>query len=88
MKAYGWDVKQTILDNIEADNACLKSIDRSKVTLAMHFCRGNGGRGGWHTSGSYEAIAEEVFGSLDVDTFLLEYDSDRAGGFEPLRFIP
>jgi 5-methyltetrahydropteroyltriglutamate--homocysteine methyltransferase len=88
MKAYGWDVKQMLRDDIAADNACLKGIDRGNVTLAMHFCRGNGGRGGWHTSGSYEAIAEEVFGGLDVDTFLLEYDSDRAGGFEPLRFIP
>jgi methionine synthase II (cobalamin-independent) len=88
MKAYGWDVKQMIRDDIEADNACLKGFDRSNVTLAMHFCRGNGGRGGWHTSGGYEAIAEEVFGSLDVDTYLLEYDSDRAGGFEPLKYMP
>jgi 5-methyltetrahydropteroyltriglutamate--homocysteine methyltransferase len=88
MKAYGWDVKQMIRDDIEADNACLKGFDRGSVTLAMHFCRGNGGRGGWHTSGSYDAIAEEVFAGLDVDTFLLEYDSDRSGGFEPLRFIP
>jgi methionine synthase II (cobalamin-independent) len=88
MKAYGWDVKQMIRDDIEADNACLKGFDRSNVTLAMHFCRGNGGRGGWHTSGGYDAIAEEVFGSLDVDTYLLEYDSDRAGGFEPLKYMP
>jgi 5-methyltetrahydropteroyltriglutamate--homocysteine methyltransferase len=88
MKAYGWDVKQMLRDDIEADNACLKGFDRSNVTLAMHFCRGNGGRGGWHTSGSYDAIAEEVFAGLDVDTFLLEYDSARAGGFEPLRYIP
>jgi methionine synthase II (cobalamin-independent) len=88
MKAYGWDVKQMIRDDVETDNACLKGFDRSNVTLAMHFCRGNGGRGGWHTSGGYDAIAEEVFGGLDIDTFLLEYDSDRAGGFEPLRFIP
>jgi 5-methyltetrahydropteroyltriglutamate--homocysteine methyltransferase len=88
MKNYGWDVTQMIRDDVEADNACLKGFDRSNVTLAMHFCRGNGGRGGWHTSGSYDVIAEEVFGGLDVDTFLLEYDSDRAGGFEPLRFIP
>jgi 5-methyltetrahydropteroyltriglutamate--homocysteine methyltransferase len=56
-------------------------------------CRGNGGRGqdqpaGWHTSGGYEAIAEQVFGGLQVDRFLLEYDSERAGGFEPLRFVP
>jgi 5-methyltetrahydropteroyltriglutamate--homocysteine methyltransferase len=59
----------------------------------MHLCRGNGGRGqdqpaGWHTSGGYDAIAERVFGGLQVDRFLLEYDSERAGGFEPLRFVP
>ena len=88
MRAYGWDVQQMIRDDVEADNACLKGFDRTNVTLAMHFCRGNGGRGGWHTSGGYDAIAEEVFGGLDIDTFLLEYDSDRAGGFEPLRCIP
>jgi 5-methyltetrahydropteroyltriglutamate--homocysteine methyltransferase len=59
----------------------------------MHLCRGNGGRGpdqpaGWHTEGSYEPIADRLFNGLQVDRFLLEYDSDRAGGFEPLRFIP
>ena len=37
--------------------------------------------------GGYDAIAEKLFGGLDVDTLLLEYDSDRAGGFEPLRFV-
>jgi 5-methyltetrahydropteroyltriglutamate--homocysteine methyltransferase len=55
--------------------------------LATHICRGNG-RSAWHTEGGYEPIAEKVFGGLDVDRFLLEYDSDRAGGFEPLRFVP
>jgi 5-methyltetrahydropteroyltriglutamate--homocysteine methyltransferase len=54
----------------------------------MHLCRGNGGRAGWHTSGGYDPIAEQVFGGLNVDRYLLEYDSDRAGSFEPLRFIP
>ena len=54
----------------------------------MHFCRGNGGRGGWHTAGGYDAIAEKVFTQLKYDALLLEYDSDRAGGFEPLRFVP
>jgi 5-methyltetrahydropteroyltriglutamate--homocysteine methyltransferase len=88
MNDYGWDIAQMIRDDVEADNAVLKGVDRSKVTLAMHFCRGNGGRGGWHTSGGYDAIAEAVFGGLDYDTYLLEYDSDRAGGFEPLRYMP
>jgi len=54
----------------------------------MHLCRGNGPMGMWHTAGGYERIAERVFGSLDVDRFLLEYDSERSGGFEPLRFMP
>jgi len=81
-------VQQMMRDDIAADNACLKGIDRSNVTLAMHFCRGNGGRGGWHTSVGYDAIAEEFFGSLEVDTYLLEYDSDRSGGFEPLKYMP
>jgi len=57
------------------------------VTIATHICRGNG-RSAWHTQGGYDPIAEQVFGRLDVDTFLLEYDTDRSGGFEPLRFMP
>ena len=51
------------------------------------MCRGNN-RSAWHAEGSYEAIAEKAFNLLDVDRFLLEYDTDRAGGFEPLRFMP
>ena len=44
--------------------------------------------GAWATEGSYEACAERAFQQLDVDRFLLEYDTERAGGFEPLRFMP
>ncbi len=51
------------------------------------MCRGNN-RSAWHAEGSYEAIAEKAFQLLNVDRFLLEYDTDRAGGFEPLRFMP
>jgi 5-methyltetrahydropteroyltriglutamate--homocysteine methyltransferase len=92
-RALGVDPQQALREDIEADNLTLAGVDRSKVLLAMHLCRGNGGRGqdqpaGWHTSGGYDAIAEQVFGRLDVDRFLLEYDSERAGGFEPLRFVP
>jgi 5-methyltetrahydropteroyltriglutamate--homocysteine methyltransferase len=92
-RALGVDPDKAILEDIEADNFSLSGVDRSQVTVAMHLCRGNGGRGqdqpaGWHTAGGYDAIAERVFGGLDVDRFLLEYDSDRAGGFEPLRFVP
>lgn len=77
-----------ILEDIEADNELVRGIDRDRVTVAMHLCRGNGGAAGWHTEGSYERIAEQVFGRVDVDRFLLEYDSKRAGGFEPLRLMP
>jgi 5-methyltetrahydropteroyltriglutamate--homocysteine methyltransferase len=86
-RAIGIDPEQAILEDIAGDNACLAGIDRANVTVATHICRGNG-RSAWHTQGGYEPIAEQVFGGLDVDTFLLEYDTDRAGGFEPLRFIP
>ncbi len=88
MRAIGIDPDKALAEDIEADNRCLEGFDRGGVTLAMHICRGNGGRGGWHTEGGYDAIAEQVFGSLNVDAFLLEYDSERAGGFEPLRYIP
>jgi 5-methyltetrahydropteroyltriglutamate--homocysteine methyltransferase len=51
------------------------------------MCRGNA-RSRWHAEGSYEPIAEKAFQQLNVDRFLLEYESERAGGFEPLRFVP
>jgi 5-methyltetrahydropteroyltriglutamate--homocysteine methyltransferase len=74
-------------ESIKADNACLRSARRPGVTLAIHLCRGNN-RSHWYAEGGYDAIAEKLFGTLDVDRFLLEYDDDRSGTFEPLRFIP
>jgi 5-methyltetrahydropteroyltriglutamate--homocysteine methyltransferase len=87
MRAIGIDPDKAILEDIAADNATVTGVDRSTHVVAMHICRGNG-RSAYHTSGPYDAIAERVFAGLDVDRFLLEYDSERAGGFEPLRFIP
>ncbi len=53
-----------------------------------HICRGNN-RSSWTGGvGGYEAVAEKLFNTMNVDRFLLEYDTDRAGGFEPLRFVP
>jgi len=86
-RALGLDPEQTLREDIEADNACLQGIDRSRVTIGMHLCRGNGTGSTWHTSGGYDRIAEAVFGGIDVDRWLLEYDSERAGGFEPLRHV-
>ena len=86
-RAIGVDPDQAADEDIQGDNQVVAGLDRSKVLLATHICRGNG-RSAWHTEGGYDRIAERVFGGLDVDRFLLEYDTDRSGGFEPLRFIP
>jgi 5-methyltetrahydropteroyltriglutamate--homocysteine methyltransferase len=72
---------------IDGDNAALARVPRDKVTLAVHVCRGNS-RSRWYAEGGYDAIAERLFGSLEVDRFLLEYDTLRSGGFEPLRLVP
>jgi 5-methyltetrahydropteroyltriglutamate--homocysteine methyltransferase len=57
------------------------------VTTAMHMCRGNF-QSTWAAQGGYEAIAERVFNTVKIDALFMEYDSARAGGFEPLRFVP
>jgi 5-methyltetrahydropteroyltriglutamate--homocysteine methyltransferase len=85
--AMGIDPDQALAEDVAADNACIQGLDRSGVTLAMHLCRGNG-RSAWHTSGGYDRIAEQVFSGIDVDRWLLEYDSDRSGTFDPLRAMP
>jgi 5-methyltetrahydropteroyltriglutamate--homocysteine methyltransferase len=72
---------------IRVDNACLRNARRPGVTLAIHLCRGNS-RSQWYAEGGYDPIAEQLFNRLDVDLFLLEYESARAGTFEPLRFVP
>jgi 5-methyltetrahydropteroyltriglutamate--homocysteine methyltransferase len=59
----------------------------SDMTVCMHVCRGNYG-GAWVASGGYEPVADVIFNEIAVDGYFLEYDSDRAGGFEPLRFVP
>jgi 5-methyltetrahydropteroyltriglutamate--homocysteine methyltransferase len=86
-RALGLDPEHMLREDIEADNACLQGIDRSRATIGMHLCRGNGTGSTWHTSGGYDRIAEPVFTGINVDRWLLEYDSERAGGFEPLRHI-
>jgi len=74
-------------ESIRADNACFEAARRPGVTLAIHLCRGNS-QSHWYAEGGYDAVAEKLFGTLDVDRFLLEYDDSRSGTFEPLRFIP
>ncbi len=58
-----------------------------EMTVATHLCRGNF-KGRWLSEGSYEHVAERLFNDLNVDTFFLEYDTPRAGDFQPLRFVP
>jgi 5-methyltetrahydropteroyltriglutamate--homocysteine methyltransferase len=74
-------------ESIKADNACLQAARRPGLVRAMHLCRGNN-RSHWYAEGGYDAIAEKLFGTMDVDRFLLEYDDARSGTFEPLRLVP
>jgi len=57
------------------------------MTITTHLCRGNF-QSSWAASGGYDYVAEALFGNLNVDGFFLEYDDERSGGFEPLRFVP
>jgi 5-methyltetrahydropteroyltriglutamate--homocysteine methyltransferase len=83
----GVDPDRAIEENVEADNAVIAGLPRSSVAFGLHMCRGNN-RSRWFAEGGYDRIAEQVFGGLHYDRFLLEYDTERAGGFEPLRFVP
>jgi 5-methyltetrahydropteroyltriglutamate--homocysteine methyltransferase len=83
----GVDPEAAFDEAIQADNTCFRSARINDVTLGIHLCRGNN-RSHWYAEGGYDAIAEKLFSTLDVDRFLLEYDDERSGTFEPLRFIP
>ncbi len=87
MRQAGLDPYKELENAIEGDNAAMRDVPRDGVTFALHVCRGNS-RSRWYTEGGYDAIAEKLFGLLQVDRFLLEYDSERSGGFEPLRLVP
>ncbi len=87
MKMSGTDPDAEFLAAAAGDNATFAGLPREGVTIAVHICRGNS-RSRWYTEGGYDAIAEKLFTRLDVDRFLLEYDTDRSGTFEPLRLVP
>ena len=67
-------------------NAAIADIPPD-MTITMHLCRGNF-RSNFVASGGYEPVAELLFNAINVHGYFMEYDSDRAGGFEPLRFVP
>jgi len=79
-----WDPARGLERAIAADNALIDGWEG--VTFGLHICRGNAG-GHWHREGAYDAIAEQLFDGLRYQRLLLEYDTERAGGFEPLRFV-
>jgi 5-methyltetrahydropteroyltriglutamate--homocysteine methyltransferase len=83
----GIDPDRAVDENIAADNAVIAGLGGAGVTFGLHMCRGNN-RSRWFAEGGYERIAERAFARLAFDRFLLEYDTERAGGFEPLRFVP
>ncbi len=95
MRSRGEDPERNFQRSIDADNALIEGFPG--VTFGIHICRGNArtidpqtGKlvPQWHREGSYDAIAEKLFNTLKHQRLLLEYDSDRAGGFEPLRLVP
>jgi len=86
-KEMGVSPDDALDEAIRVDNACLEGVQNQGVTLAIHLCRGNS-RSRWYAEGGYDPIAEKLFNLLNVQLFLLEYESDRAGTFEPLRFVP
>ena len=85
MRARGEDPNENFNRSLKADNAVLDGFDN--VTFGIHLCRGNQ-RSMWHREGTYDEIAERLLNDLNHDRFLFEYDTPRAGGFEPLRFLP
>jgi 5-methyltetrahydropteroyltriglutamate--homocysteine methyltransferase len=82
----GSDGDQQHLIYIQVCNAALAKKP-SGMTVCAHMCRGNF-RSSWVASGGYDYVADAVFNELQVDGFFLEYDDDRSGTFEPLRFVP
>src|SRR5258708_17047475 len=86
MQARGENPMKRLVRAIAADNAVIAGL-KGKAVFGLHICRGNRASM-WHREGKYDAIAETLFGGLKFDRLLLEYDTERAGGFEPLRYVP
>ena len=94
MRSRGEDPAKNLARSIAADNAVIAGFD--DVVFGLHVCRGNPRvvdpktghiAAQWHREGFYDGVAEQLFGGLNHQRLLLEYDSERAGGFAPLRFV-
>src|ERR1700693_6303747 len=79
MRQAGRSPDKELENAVAGDKAALREVPRSSVTVGLHVCRGNN-RSRWFTEGGYDAIAERLFGQLQVDRLLLEYDTGRAAG--------
>ncbi len=86
MRAAGRDPEAELEFDAALDRSLFDGL--TGVTSAVHVCRGNGPGGAWHSAGGYGSLSARLFPQLAVDRLLLEYDSDRAGGFEPLADVP
>ena len=86
VKAKGADPERLVDLYIDAINQAVKHRP-PQVTVGVHVCRGNY-KGMYLSEGGYDSVAEKFFGRANVNHFLLEFDSPRAGGFAPLRFVP
>lgn len=86
VEKQGKDPERLLDQYIDLTNASFASAP-SAMTVGLHMCRGNL-KGTWLSEGSYQAISEKLFNRLNVDVFFLEYDTERAGGFEPLAAMP
>jgi 5-methyltetrahydropteroyltriglutamate--homocysteine methyltransferase len=86
MKARGEDPMENFSRSLKAESKLVENLGEG-VASGIHLCRGNQ-RSMWHREGTYDAIAERLFNELAHDRFMLEYDTPRAGSFEPLRFVP
>ena len=85
-RKLGDDPKKDVALYADAVNAALRDVP-DDMTVAVHTCRGNF-KSTWLASGSYDYVAETAFSRIDVDGFFLEFDDERSGGFEPLRYVP
>jgi 5-methyltetrahydropteroyltriglutamate--homocysteine methyltransferase len=86
IKERGDDAEHQHLRYIKQINAAIAGRPEG-MSITTHSCRGNF-QSYWAAEGGYDFVAEALFSELDVDGFFLEYDDDRSGGFEPLRFVP
>jgi 5-methyltetrahydropteroyltriglutamate--homocysteine methyltransferase len=85
VRGRGEEPQKLIDDYVDLINASVRDRPRD-MTLCIHLCRGNRGHG--QASGGYDPVAERLFQKLDFDGFFLEYDTERAGDFRPLRHVP